>query len=1017
LFESIKKHSKPIIFAVSILSAVGIGMAFYMPVSLFPDITFPRIVILADNGEQPAERMMIEVTKPLEELASSIPGIQIVRSTTGRGSTEVSLSFAWGTDILQAQQMLQGRIASARTTLPATATIEVEQMSVAVFPILGYSLTSDSLSQVDLRDIAYYQIRPAIMRVPGVSRVMVTGGDTREFQVTVNPEKLAAYHLDIRQINDAIVKSNIIEASGLVENNYQLYLSVISGLVQTTDEIGNVAITFRNGAPIFVRDVADVRISTAPNYIRTTAHGRPAVLIDVIKQTTGSTVQIGKQVNDVVSHLSLPASVRFENWYDQGYFIDSSMASTRDSIIVGIILSMLIMLLFLRSFRTAGVLLIVVPATIATSIVFLKVIGQTINIMTLGGIAAAVGLIIDDSIVAIERIFAVRDNAVLAGTGGLSSTERLISSAIGPLMPAIIASTLGTIVINLPLLFLRGIVGAFFLPLAVTMIIALLISFLYSISLAPLLTFFNMRSRKITGKEKEEGQQSLISNWYRTFIERFLRHRWLIIPVTLIIIAATYLIYTRVGSGFMPDMDEGTFVLDYVSPPGTSLEETNRMLMQVEDILLKVPEVEAYSRRTGTQLGFFLTEPNIGDFLVKLKKKRSRSIDEIISDVRSQIEGKLPTLEVDFGQLMMDVIGDLTNNPKPIEIKLFGDNIPLLQKKAKEVARVISSVPGVVDVFDGVTISGPSIVIHVDEAKAARAGLTVEDVIDQLQTVMEGSAETGVQMGEKVINIRTQYPKEFREDLNRISEISLTTESGGLIKLNSITTFENTGGQAELTREGSRPVVSVTARIEGRDLGHTISDIKSKLAGSVNIPKGVQVEYGGVYQTQQESFRGLVLVALLAFALVFFVLLVQFGEFAAPVTVMIISLLSLLGLVSALWITGVTFNVSSFVGLVMIIGIVAENGIFVMYEVKLIRSKGTNLEEALIQALQIRARPIIMTALAATLALLPLALGIGAGAQMQQPLAIAVIGGFCASSIMLFFVMPLLYAIIQRKEK
>jgi multidrug efflux pump subunit AcrB len=364
---------------------------------------------------------------------------------------------------------------------------------------------------------------------------------------------------------------------------------------------------------------------------------------------------------------------------------------------------------------------------------------------------------------------------------------------------------------------------------------------------------------------------------------------------------------------------------------------------------------------------------------------------------------------------MMDVIGDLTNNPKPVEIKLFGDNISLLQEKAKEVAKAISDVPGVVDVFDGVVISGPSIMIHVDEARAAQAGLAVDDVVAQLQMVIEGAAETGVQMGEKVIGIRTQYPREYREDINRIANISITSGSGGLIALSSIARIENTGGQAELTREGLRPMVAVTARIEGRDLGHTINDIKSKMSGSVNIPKAIQVEYGGVYQTQQESFRGLVLVALLAFALVFFVLLVQFGEFAAPVTVMIISILSLLGLVTALWITGVTFNVSSFVGLVMIIGIVAENGIFVMYEVKLIKSKGVNLDEALIRALQIRARPIIMTALAATLALLPLALGIGAGAQMQQPLAIAVIGGFCASSIMLFFVMPMLYAIFIKK--
>lgn len=1009
-FDFIRRHGKAISFSIVILAVVGIYLALNLPVSLFPDITFPRIVILADNGEQPAERMMIEVTKPLEEVASSIPGIRTVRSITGRGSTEISLGLNWGSDVLQTLQLLQGRIAAIRNELPATATVNAEQMSVAVFPILGYSLTSDSLSQVELRDIAYYQIRPAIMRVEGVARVEVTGGDTREFLVTVDPHKLEGYRIDIREIQDAIVKSNLVEATGLVDNNYQLYLSLVSGQINTTDEIASLVITVRNGVPIRISDVASVAPSVQPIYTRTTGNGRPAVLINVIKQPTGSTVKIGEEVQGVVAGLSLPAHVHFENWYDQGDFIKSSIASTRDAILVGILLSMLVLVVFLRNWRVTFVMIIVVPVTIAITIVCLRALGQTINIMTLGGIAAAVGLIIDDSIVVIERIFVQLEKSNGDGDGDKKPLHAVIGTSLQSLMPAIGGSTLSTIVINVPLIFLGGVVGAFFAPLALTMIFALATSFVVSITLTPLLKLLVLRGHR---GHSESRAAAMIRGLYARLISGFFRIRLVVIPLIVAVAALTYLIFTHTGTGFMPDMDEGTFVLDYVSPAGTSLDETDRMLRQVEKILVGVPEVESYSRRTGTQLGFFMTEPNNGDFLVKLKKQRSRTIEEVIADLRTKVEATEPALQIDFGQLMMDVIGDLTNNPKPVEIKLFGDDTRLLEQKSREVASLIESVPGVVDVFDGVVVSGPSIIVHVDRTKAAQAGLSVEDVQAQLELIMTGRTDSRIQKGEKLIGIRVRYPESYRRDIELLNSIQLTSSTGALIPVRNLATIEKTEGQTEIDREGLRQLVPVTARIEGRDLGHTIADIKQKLAQSLSLPKGMSLEYGGVYQTQQESFRGLVFVALAAIALVFVVLLFEFGEFAAPASIMTVSLLSLIGVVTALWATGITFNISSFVGLIMIIGIVAENGVFVVNEIKQLRDDGTPLEQAIIEAGQRRARPIIMTTLAAILALLPLALGLGTGAQMQQPLAIAVIGGFCISSLFLFFVLPILYRLLR----
>ena len=542
----------------------------------------------------------------------------------------------------------------------------------------------------------------------------------------------------------------------------------------------------------------------------------------------------------------------------------------------------------------------------------------------------------------------------------------------------------------------------------------MLISFLLSITLAPLLALFFVKESEIANEIEHHNRSSRVLQWYESILARLLRIRWIIVPIALVIIGVTYLLYVRIGSDFMPEMDEGTFVLDYKTPPGTSLNETNRILLQIEHILMSVPEVESYSRRTGTQLGFFLTEVNDGDYLVKLKKKRARGIEEIIDDVRGKIESTQPSIQVEFGQLMMDVIGDLTNNPSPIEIKLFGDDADLLHAKAEEIKRLIESVPGVVDVFNGIVISGPSIIVTVDATRASIAGLNPAEVRGQLETMMRGSEESKIQKGEKLIGIRVRFPDAYRSDVDVLEKLQFITTNGVFVPLGNIATIQKTSGQAELHRERLRQLVAVTARISQRDLGSTIDDIKKKISREFHLPKGVVMEYGGVYQTQQESFRGLLLVAIAAFMLVFIVLLFEFGEFAVPISIFVVNILSLFGVLGALWITGVTFNISSFVGVIMIIGIVAENAIFVLHQVKLFEGQGMKLDDALVRAGSVRTRPILMTTLAAVFALLPLSLGIGAGAQMQQPLAIAVIGGFSVSSMFLFFGLPLIYRLLRR---
>jgi CzcA family heavy metal efflux pump len=1016
-FEHVQKHKRALLLIAGLLTASGAALMLSLPVSLFPDITFPRIVILADNGEEPAERMLVEVTKPIEEVVNSVPGVHVVRSVTSRGSAEISVYLNWGTNVLQALQILQGKIENIRNTLPPTASINAQQMSVAVFPIEGYSLSSDKLSLVELRDIALLQIRPTLLQVPGVARVEVTGGDTREFLVTVNPTKLAQYHLDVRAVSDAIKKSNIVASTGLVDNNYQLYLSLISGLLKNTDEIGAVPVTVQNGAVILVRDVAQVTPSVQDQFIRATAHGHDAVLINVIKQPTGSSVEIGQQVIEKLSHMKFASQVHFENFYDQATYIAASIASTRDSILIGILLSMLVLMLFLRSWRITLVMMVIVPATIAATFLCLFAINETINIMTLGGIAAAVGLIIDDSIVVIESIFAQFTLRRSRNEEGNVSFVVACREALHEIMPAVIGSTASTIVIHIPLGFLSGIAGAFFRSLSITMVFAMLISFIFSITLAPLLASMVLREKDIEREVKKETRKTWLGGWYERLMYKLLKYKLAVVPLAFVIVYCTYLLYANLGSSFMPEMDEGAFVLDYSSPPGTSLTETNRMLVNVEKLIMKIPEVESYSRRTGTQLGFFLTEPNRGDYTIKLKQKRTRGIDAVMAEARTKIESSEPRLRIDFGQMLQDVIGDLTNSPSPIEIKLFGADPKLLERTGSLIKDQIGSVRGVVDAFNGVVISGPSLVVNVNPMRASLFGLTSSDIQDQLSTMITGRVESNVQHNDKVIGIRVRYPNGFRRDMDSIGNIMLLSPTGVLVPLANVASIDRTAGQPELNREGLRPYLAVTARISGRDLGSTIAEIQKTLQSKIVLPKGVTLEYGGVYQTEQESFKNLLIVALVAFLFVFIVLILEFREFAIPFAIIIITVLSLLGVMAALSVTGMTLNISSFVGLIMLIGIVAENAIFIMHYVKLPENQAGGLVGAIVEASRQRIRPIAMTTLAAVLALLPLALAIGEGAQMQQSLAIAVIGGFSVSSVMLFFILPMLYALFTPNKK
>jgi len=995
-------HKKGIIFLSVVLSVIGVILLNTMPIAIFPKITFPRLVILADSGNTPIKKMAVEVTKPIEEAIYSVPGVKDIRSATSRGSMQIFVNFVWGTDMFRALQLTHNAINQIHSKLPSATTITVNRMMPSQFPIIGLSLTSATLDQVRLRDIGYYTLRPVLGRLKGVSQVVVQGGKIKEYHVVVNPDRLAAYRLTLNEVINGLKKTNILSSAGYIKKNYEFYMVQPTGLFTSTTAIKDTLIKSVNRVPIYVRDVANVTVSVKKQYIRMTSNGHNAVLLNIVRQPGANTIEISKEVHRKLKELKskLPPSLHISTWYDQSNLIEQSYASVRDAILFGIFIAVIIMFLFLRNIRIMFITAITLPVTLVITVVLMKLFGQTLNLMTLGGIAASIGLVIDDSIVVLENI--IRH---FHATG---SKTKAVKTGVKEILPAIIGSSMSTIVVFFPLAFLGGVAGAFFKSLALTIASALTVSMLISITLTPVLAMIFLKDAE---QETKQGRiMNAVIAHYESFMRKVMKKPVYVVFIVIILMGGSWLIYKHVKTGFMPKMDEGAFVMDYRTPPGTTLEQTNRILEKIEKIILNIKEVKSFSRRTGTQLGFYITEPNTGDFLVKLKRRRTKSIDQIINELRQKIYMAEPgRVYVDFGQIMQDLIGDMTGSRMPVDIKIFSNNTSVLKKLANKIADIISHIKGIVDVFDGITISGPVINIKVNSLKAGLVGITPQYVSDYVKTALLGTVATDVREREKVVNIRVMMPSSATDTIQNLRRLQVVTPAGYVVPLKYIAKISIIGGQEEIDNENLRRMLAVTGRINGRGLGSVITDVKAELAKKLILPPGASISYGGVYKSQQESFKGLLMVLFVAVALVFTVIILEFESFTVPLIIYSIILPSFFGVLGLLYITKTALDISSLMGSVMIVGIVAENGIFVVHYIQDALKNGYGIKEAVIRAGSLRIRPVLMTGLATIFALMPLALGLGAGAQLHKPLAIAIIGGFSLSIFLLIIVLPVMY--------
>jgi len=1020
------RFSKPLIFLIIALAIMGVYLAFTIPVAVFPEVNFPRIIIGIDNGVMPIDQMMVTITRPLEDAVNSVPGLQRVNSITSRGSAEIDLFFNWSVDMVQTLQLVNSAVAQVQTSLPNTAKIDTHRLTFASFPILGYSLTSDSVPQTQLWELATYTLKPQINRLDGVATVLVQGGEEPEYLITPNPSKLLSANVTVQDILTAVAKTNTVDSPGLIQESHQLVLGLVNGQVRSPEQLGEIVIKINNaGIPIHVADVATVSNGTRPKYTVVTANGKPAVLLSINRQPDSNTVNVADEVNAKVVELrkSLPPGIKFEPYYDQSGLVRDSIKSVRDAILIGLALASIVIVAFLRDWGSSAVAGMVIPITIVITFVVLKALGESFNLMTLGGLAAAVGLVIDDAIVVIENIVLHRD----LGQG----TFQAIYSALREVTPPLIGSTVTPIVVFLPLIAIHGVYGTFFRALAITMGVSLFTSLALALTWTPNLSQYFVRRKvkheidevvsenwsererlehMIEAEEASYGRRfRAVVDFYERWLRRALERPLLLAALSVVLIVASYLCYRALGTGLLPAMDEGGFIVDYIMPPGSSLAETNRVISHVERMIRSEPDVQSTSRRTGLQLGLAaVTEANSGDISVKLKPNHEKSSEEVIADLREKIKQQEPELDTEFPQLLQDMIGDLTSAPEPVVIKLFSNDSELLAKVGPQVADAISKIKGVVDVQNGIenTTSGPAVNYQIDPPTTARAGFTPDEVAIDAAAILEGEpAATPVVVNDRAYTVRVRFPDANRTNIEAMNNTLLVSSAGRTGTLGSLATVTQIPGQMEIRRENLQRDLQVTARLEGVDLGTGMAKVQNEIA-KLKLPASIRIEYGGQYADQQQTFRDLLFVFVMALAFVFAVLLFEFRSFSAPAAILSSALLSTAGVFLALFITRTDFSVSAFMGLIMVIGIVAKNGILLLDAEHEFRRAGFEPEDAMMRAGRRRLRPIAMTAIAAVAGMLPLAFALGAGSEMLQPLAIAVVGGILISMVLSLLVTP-----------
>ncbi len=1006
-FTQLLQSQAKAFYLIFALLAVAGGLAYgRLPSDVYPELAFPRIAVIAEVGDVSPERVVLTITRPLEEAVGQVFRVRWVRSKTIRGATELAVEFQPGTDMQLALQQVQTRVSEVRGNLPSGVNLTIERITPAIFPVLTFNISTLTLTQADLYTLTRYQIQPKLTRVAGVARVQIQGGDTAQFAVEIDPTRLRSYNLSLTQVVDSLQRTNQVQVVGKLDENYQQNLVVATTEALNPKDLGGVVVATQGNIPVFLRDLGRITSGRADRTRLVSVDGKPGLSLNIFRQPSSNVVAVSDNVRAELAVIkkSLPPGIVIKPAYDVSGLVTDAITNVRDAILIGIVLIVIILYIFLREWRSTLIAAITIPLSALAAFGLLYLVGQSLNLMSLGGLAVAIGLVIDDAIVVIENI----DRQLQSGL----SPSQAVTAAIVELTGPVLSSTVTTVVVFLPLGLLSGVAGQFFTSLTLTLAAAVIFSLLLALTLTPLLSGQWLTETAAT----ESTMLQKLDDLYTQILQKVLRQPlWVALTAVTLLVGGAGL-FTRLGSDFLPAMDEGSYILDYLTPPGTSLAETDRLASKLEDILAKTPEVVAWTRRTGAENGLFATESSRGDILVVLKPagERQRRVNAIMEAQRQQIAATLPQLDTDFHQNLQDELNDLSGTPSPIELRIFGEDPAVLRTLMAQVEAKIQDINGLVDLVTTGRVGSPQLNVQVDPVRAGRLGLDVSQVQSQVQTALLGGIATQVRQGDRLIDVRVRLLDEVRQDFENLPQIPIVGTNGAILPLSALATIVPRTGEGEITRENQQRYVSLNANLEGRDLGSMVGEIKQRVQ-NLTLPAGYTLTVGGLYASQQEAFGQLLSVLALGMVLVYLVLVVQFRSFTQPLAIFTAIPLALFGVIFALWVTGTPLNVSSFMGVILLVGLVVKNGIILLDYTNQLRSEGKALDAALLEAGRVRLRPILMTTLCTILGLLPLAIGLGAGAELQKPLAIAVIGGLSLATVFTLIFVPVVFWALEHR--
>ena len=994
---------RAVYLVIAVLVAVGAIVVTRLPEQVYPPLAFSRVMILAENGDLAPSIVQAEISRPLEQRVQSVIGVTQVTAESRQGISAVFATFdPKVADASTALQRISSTISSIQSSLPAGTTLSVQQVDPDLSPAYSFGLSSNRLDSTSLREMAKYQLRPTLVGLPGVAIVNVLAGSRPEFLVSVDPVRLASRGITLGLLTSAIAKTNAILAVGHSDAQDVRSTVLASGQAHSADDLAAIPIAVQGGSPVTVGMVANVRDVAGPELWSGSVNGHDAVIVNVLAQRGANIVDVSRIVANATQQLvhQTPGLV-VQPFWNQATLVSSAIANLRDAILIGLVLATLVLFFFLRSWSSTIITAAVIPITIFVTFAIMDALGQTLNLMTLGGLAVGVGLVIDDAIVVVENVY--------RHLGQGEHRRSAILQAISEIAAPMASSTFTTIVVFAPLAFVSGVPGAFFTALAITLSVALIVSLVLAMVVTPTVAAQFLR---LTDARKENVSQD-VQERYEPLLRRALGERRIVVVGAATILLLTVLIGMHLSTNFLPALDEGAFEMHFLSPPGTTLAKSTQIARDIEGIVRRDPAVASEA----TLVGLSLTPLDIssgvsgGVLRATLVPKRGRApISIVMQRIQDRIHAQHPDVQTWGSEVLADMLNDLSNTAAPIEVRVFGPDQSVLVPLAGTVARRIARVPGVSSAFSGVYLHDPTLVLRALPGDGA-FNVTPEDLMQAEQVAVGGDVVSTILRNPVLVPVRVRYDFPLNPSLQDIESIPIVTGNGSVLPLSRLASFQQGLPQSDINEINGRQYIDVTAQLSGGNLGAVISGIKAELA-AVTLPPGYSLQIAGAYALQNASFREFALAIAASVALVFLIMLVQFRSALQPLAIALCVPLALFGAFLALWATGMSLNISSLMGVILMVGLVVKNGILLLEWAHRRQESGESVVEALVHAGKVRLRPILMTTLAALLGMLPLAFAIGSGSELLQPLAIAILGGLTFSTIFTLIVIPVVYALL-----